>query len=297
MRWLLLASLAVFLILPASASAGLPATETDGTGTAELTWLYAHWPASIGEAQRAPIPMDEIYPDEEPDLSEGPGLPATSLTGQVPQFTYQLTDFFGNVGPMGTLHMDTGQPAVLRFYMSADQTPWPSAAGAPPEDLDHGVAPRVTVQARLLTTQTLVGHGSLTQDLVSLPEELGQGVHTFEVPITLEANQVPARSGLRVEISIHQVDQAGVRATQPLYNVHTGEQHPTGLALPLMNPEGLLLEDGARDEPLAVQAVRDPGGLDDEDRELVRMGASGTLGAALATAMVSLVQLGRRFLG
>lgn len=204
--------------------------------------LFAHWPGSVSQGLDEPIAMDEVFPVQEPDLSEGPATPGATAAGTEHTWTYRLTDFYGRTGPIGDLRLDTATPALFHFYLSADQTPWPSPAGPPPKDIDHGAAPNVTVEVTLLHQNQTVGHGAQTQDLVNLPEPLGGSVHHYAVPVPHDLARIPAGSGLDVQITLHQADTSGQHVMQPLYNVHTGEPYPTGLALPIQNPDALFFD-------------------------------------------------------
>lgn len=242
----LLALALLSLLVPAGAC------EQRITDEEGLVPLYVHWQGSVPGAIGTELPMDELYPHGEPDLSEGPVTPGTTLTGDLPRFTFALSDWFGRQGPMGTLLLDPARDAELSIFLSADQTAWPSPAGPPPQDVDYGVVPRVTVEVLLRGAEGPVGHGALTQDLFSLPDPAGVVVHEVTVPVALERFDVQAGSGLWTEVTLYQLDAAGNRVVQNLFNVHTGEAYPTTLRLPALNPLAIYLEDHLLedDEPL-----------------------------------------------
>lgn len=241
MRLALCLLLATLLIPVGAAEEGV---HVDDAGR---VMLYAHWPASVAQGMAEPIPMDELPPIQEPDLSEGPATPGSSTAGTEHTWTYRLMDFYGRIGPIGELRLDTSTPALFHFYLSADQTPWPSPAGPPPEDIDQGIAPNVTVEVTLIHQNQTVGHGAQTQDLVNLPDPVGGGIHHFAVSVPHDLPRIPVGTGLDVQITVHQAETSGQRTMQPLYNVHTGEPYPTGLALPIENPDGLFYDPDATD--------------------------------------------------
>lgn len=230
------------LLLPVGAAE--EAVHVDDEGR---VMLYAHWPGSVAQGMAEPIPMDEIPPIQEPDLSEGPATPGSSTAGTEHTWTYRLTDFYGRLGPIGDLRLDTSTPALFHFYLSADQTPWPSPAGDPPQEIDHGVAPNVTVEVALIHQNQTVGHGAQTHDLVNLPDPIGGEVRHVAVPLPHDLASIPSGTGLDVQITVHQSEAAGQRTMQPLYNLHTGEAYPTGLALPIENPDALFFDQDASD--------------------------------------------------
>ncbi len=245
--WLLLAT----LLIPVAGAEG--AIDVDDEGR---VLLYAHWPASVAEGMAGPIIMDEVFPVEEPDLSEGPATPGASAAGTEHTWTYRLHDFYGRIGPIGDLRLDTAVPAMFHFYLSADQTPWPSPAGPAPKEVDHGVVPNVTVEVRLAHQNRTVGTGAQTHDLVNLPDPVGGTIQHYAIPVPHDLARIPSGSGLDVQITVRQAQAGGQDAMQPLYNVHTGEAYPTGLALPIENP-GALLFDGESSSSLDVAKARE----------------------------------------
>lgn len=243
--------------------------------------LFAHWPANIAEAMEAPIVLTPLYPDGEPDLSQGPALPGVERAGTLPQFTYTLINPDGSPGPFGDVALDTQRPAVLTFFLSADETPWPTAAGEPPVDADYGVVPTVTVSAELRFGERVVAQADETHDLVSLPDPIGAQIQAYILAFDVPEDVLRAGQGLHVDIAIHQVTAEQDRVMQPGFNVHTGQDHPTGLVLPLVVDERL---DEDRD---GISALA----FDEMDPETKRSVALGTLIAALAIAAASLVKI------
>lgn len=195
--------------------------------------LWAHWPSDLGTAMEAPIPVTTMPPAGEPDLSAGPATPGASATGTVPTFTYRLINPNGTDGPFGDVALDPSRPVIVDFYLSADETPWPAAAGGPPEDVDAGVVPEMTVEATLRIGDETVAKDAQTQLLVTAPEPAGAPAQRYVFELPFERSTLEKGEGLFVDFEIYQVDEAGHTVTQPGFNVHTGDTYPTHVRLPV----------------------------------------------------------------
>lgn len=281
MRWL---PLALVSVLVASAMAAPTAA---GQADEATIPLYAHWPESLSEAMAAPIPLTTLYPLGEPDLSAGPALPGSSTAETMPTFTYRLVNPNGTDGPYGDVALDADRPVVVDFYLSADQAPWPATAGEPPEDLDAGVAPEVTLAATLRIGETTVAEAEQTQTLVSGPEPAAQPVQRYVLKLPFEQATLERGEGLFVDLTVKQVDAGGEQAIQPGFNVHTGEDHPTHVQIPI--PPGETLTRGA---PADADDGFDLASVSAQTRE-ARTVAVGVLIAATLVAAIAGVRLVR----
>lgn len=266
---------------------GDPNHPTDG-----LVPLYAHWQGPVAASFGGTVVLDERFPESEPDLSEGPLAPGATSADTLPHFTYALTTWFGDQGPLGTLHVDPSRPAVLTLFVSADQTAWPSIAGSPPVDVDAGVAPKLTVEVTLAIGDEHQATRALTKDLVSLPGV--ETVHRYDVVLPLARTTIEPGEGLFADVTLYQLDANGERVVQNLFNLHTGEAHPTGLALPLVDDRGLYLPDDVGG-PTLVDDLVEASGVDEADPEAVRTTAAAAFGAAIGGAALSGVQLVRQW--
>lgn len=222
-RWFLLA------LLVATAPAIPTAAQTPSGSTIPL---YAHWPSDLATAMEEPIPLTPLTPTGEEDLSAGPATPGSSTAGTVASFTYTMVNPDGSAGPWGNVSLDPSRPVELVVYLSADQTAWPSTAGDPPRDVDHGVAPRIAVDAVLVMGGERVSRDRVTHDLVSAPAPVGTPVQAYHLELPFDRKVLERGAGLEVTFAIRQVSVEGEQATQPFWNVHTGETYPTGVAVP-----------------------------------------------------------------
>lgn len=279
MRWLLLAVLPGLLVPALAAPAAL------GQADAATIPLYAHWPESLSTAMEQPIPMTTLYPAGEPDLSAGPLTPGSSTADTLPTFTYRLINPNGTDGPYGDVALDPSRPLLVDFYLSADDTPWPAAVGDPPEDVDAGVAPEITLNATLRIGGQTVSSSEQTQTLVSAPDPIAQPVQRYVVELPLDHAELERGEGLYVDLVIEQVDEAGERAVQPGFNVHTGEDYPTHVELPVEPSERL-----SRGAPTDTDDGFDVSGYTAETRD-ARVVAVGVLIAATLVAAVAGVRL------
>lgn len=224
LRGLLFATVAALLVVGPTAGAA-------ASSGASIV-LFAHWPSDYATATEEPIPLNTLGPVGEPDLSSGPAEPGASAAGTMPIFTYVLVNPDGSRGPVGDVDLDPSRPVLLDVYLSADQTPWPAAAGEPPHDADYGVAPRVTVEATLRIGGEAVSTATQTHDLVSTPEQVENPVQPYLLELPFEQAVLERGEGLAVEFTVRQADVQGEEAMQPLWNVHTGQEYPTGIELP-----------------------------------------------------------------
>lgn len=263
--------LATLALVPSAA--GLPAA---GGPAVEL---YAQWPSDFATAVEEPIALTPLAPLGDPDLSSGPATPGSRTAGTQVTFTYRLVTPNGSAGPSGDVRLDPSRPVRVDLYLSADQTAWPAAAGPPPEDVDYGVAPQVTVEATLHVAGDVVATDARTQHLVTAPEPVGTPVHRYVLELPVDEPVLREGAGLTIELAVHQIDRHGEQAHQPLWNVHTGERFPSGVTIPT-DP---VQRPPTQDEGLSTASL---GGAETREARTVAVGVlvAATAVAALAGA-------------
>lgn len=266
-HWLLLAA----LLLLAGTAASQPIGEPDKID------LFADWPEDIEEAMEAPIPVTPIYPHGESDLHEGPLLPGSSTLDSVPSFTYAVVNPDGSRGPAGDLEVDPDEPVDLFVYLSADQVDPVAESEQAPVDPALGAAPEVTVEASLHVGDERVSQDEATRTLVSANPPVEEPVTMYALELPLDRSLIAQGEGVHVEFSIHQINE-GETLTQPRVKIHTGENYPTGLAIPI--------DRASQDETLQQGGPLDLDQLE-EDPQTVRTVATIALVGSLALAAMA----------
>lgn len=232
--------------------------------------LVPDWPDSMDEARSQPIRLLP-GPPMRAEASHAPAAPGSSTAGTAHAFHLTLENPDGSKGPAGAIALDPARPIVLDVYLSAG----PSDDDVPEDTATHpgpGLAPRLTVEATLAIANETIGPANATATLVSAPTE--DTVTRYRLTFEPDTARLDAGAGLDVDLSIYQAESAGERVTQPQWRIHTGNQHPTGLSLPL-DPVQPWQDEGVS---LSLQ------GTDEVDRDSVRTGAYGALVAAVAAA-------------
>lgn len=239
---------------------------------AEELRLVPEWPESFQDARSERIRLLPGPPIEE-QARHGPLVPGASSTGTSHSFQWYLENPDGSPGPAGDLELAEAQPILVDVYLSAGAASGPLGSGLP-ADPPAGAAPNVTVEATLEIGEATYGPERTTHTLVSTPlEEVGDNVTRYELVFEPEESTVPAGAGLGLDVAVYQANASGERATQPLWRIHTGSQHPTGLSLPLDDTEE------SSGSPLSLQAADD-----EASTETVQAGAYATLVASLTAA-------------
>lgn len=239
-----------------------------GAADGDTLRLVPEWPASFEEARREPMRLMPGPPLAEEATHTAP-MPGTSEAGQH-SFTWTLENPDGTRGPAGSLPLAADEPVRLDVYVSAGP-PDPQPAAQPPAGTDAGLAPSLTVEANLTMAGRTLEAEPVTHTIVNPPGE--EHVQRYGFSVDHDLAKLEPGDGLRVEVTVHQVDEAQAQATQPAWRIHTGSQHPTGLDLPL--------EPGETDPEtaLGLQTVDQPATPD-----RVRQGAYAALAASVLAA-------------
>lgn len=244
-----------------------------GAAAQEGLLLTPDWPASFDEARSQPVPLLPGPPVKEGERTQDPLAPGLSAAGTEATFELALLNPDGSTGPVGPLDLDPTRAVVFDLFLGADATYEPTRG---PDELheDHGAAPRMTVQATLRLADETVGPIEATADLVSTPAE--DDVTRYRFTYDIEAEILPAGAGMDVTFSVYQADRSGQRVTQPLWNIHTDQAHPTGVQLPL--------EDAGEGSQLSLQSTpTSPGGPSNATGAYIALvgGTATALGAAV----------------
>jgi hypothetical protein len=253
--------------------------------------LYAHMQMSWGIGQLNVFAPD---PDHEQDSTSPFFLPTVSCEAFVScgygsqgiqmEFCPGGIEFYANFwrlqchdGTTGVpLHLGA-DPIVFYAYVSAkfgpDVLPSPVRVGVVPV-LDLAAVIRDEVAGRPIGGALASSEpGSARLNVVSLPTD----VAVFEVPIELVPavdEWPPQTSSMKrmLRISLQQVDEAGVKASQADWRFHIGHQFAPRLILPVESPVALETEFLLRNKSLYVRALANsPFGAYDVDGNSFRI--------------------------
>lgn len=260
MRLVLLVGLAVTIALVPTVSSA---------PSDEMT-LVPEWPEDFQQARSEPIRLLPGPPLRE-EASRAPLVPGSTTAGTSHSFDLVLENPDGSTGPAGDLALDPSRATVLDVYVSAGPTDDGLPADTPLED-GPGVAPSLTLEARLTVDGTTTPTQQLTQTVVATPE--ADTVARYRFTFDHGQQTLPAGGGLSVDLSVHQVNRSGEQVTQPQWRIHTDTSHPTGLTVPLAADQS----SAGAGASLSLQ------GADEMPRETVRTGAYAALAAALLAA-------------
>lgn len=230
--------------------------------------LVPEWPSSFDEARREPVRLLPGPPLEDRAYHTATA-PGTSEAGEH-EFTWTLENPDGTRGPAGPIPLAAGQPARVDVYLSAGP-PDGRPVVQTPALADAGAAAELTVEAELTIAGETIPADPITHTIVNTPGDDGVQRYAFSFPH--DQVQLDRGEGLSVDVSLHQVDENGTRATQPAWRIHTGAQHPSGISLPV--------EDRQRgtQAALGLQATDEPSSPD-----RVQQGAYAALAASVLAA-------------
>lgn len=235
--------------------------------------LVPEWPDSFGEARREPIRLLPGPPLAERQVHTALE-PGSRSAGTSHTFHWQLQNPDGSSGPVGDLSLAADEPVVVDVYLSAG--PPQVAPGPDLSDAQAGAAPQLTVEAALTIAGETHEPKQGSHTIVTTPGS--DDVERYRFTFDPATERLGAGEGLAVDLSIHQVEAGGDRFTQPLWRIHTGTQHPSGLTLPL---------EPTADGDEGHFQLQDTG---DISQQSVRQGAY----AALAASVLAIAWAARR---
>jgi hypothetical protein len=202
-----------------------PAAGAAGHDTLQLV---PDWPDSFDQARREPIPLLPGPPVRE-RVTHAALEPGSRTAGTSHTFHWSLQNPDGTIGPAGPLFVDTSRQAVLEVHLSAGPPEAPGQEKALPTDA--GAAPHLTVDPAVTVAGETLDPEPVTKTLVNPPG--GDRVHRYAWQLGLETTKIPQGAGLSVDLAVHQVSLQDEQTTQPMWRIHTGSQHPSGLTLGL----------------------------------------------------------------
>lgn len=235
--------------------------------------LVPDWPSSFGEARREPIRLLPGPPLAE-EATHTAAEPGSRNAGTSHAFHWQLQNPDSSPGPAGPLPLADGEPVLVDVYLSAG--PPRQDPGPDPTVAEAGLAPQISVEAALTIAGETHEPQEATHTIVNTPAD--EHVQRYRFAFDIATERLDAGEGLAVDLSVHQLEPGDETLTQPLWRIHTGANHPSGVQLPLNpSPDG----DG---EPLQLQQIGDP------SRQSIRQGAY----VALAASVLAIAWAARR---
>jgi hypothetical protein len=208
------------------------------------------WPDRFEDARSQPLPLVVGTPAGEDDRSYGPKAPGSASSGTQASITYAIQTPEGDPGPVGLIDLDPSKPVVLDVYLSADATPEPTGLEPAPVSNSQGVAPELTVHAELAVDGTVTDEAEQTETLVSAPGT--DRVTHYRFDLHHDREILEPGTSFEVRYKVSQAAPDGEAAHQPLWNVHTGGGHPSGLTLPAE------VSIDPVTEPVTTDSLREP---------------------------------------
>ena len=188
------------------------------------------------------FPLSTAFPTGQADVDDPTGVPLA--------FTPSIWSFGLSTPTVATLHLAPQSPVVVNFFASL----WPESAG--------GDVP-VTLVAVLNAGPLLVAEGTQTQNLQAT------GVTEFNLSMAPQTDQIPAYSEITLTLSWYVAYNGTVLGT-PFAGgvaVHSGQQYPLAVVLPLLNPvdmSSFVVVPATPSSPLTVsEMIRSPFGAYD----------------------------------
>lgn len=173
--------------------------------------LYAQHVASIAKAGGTSFPLTTVFPEGQSDFDSFYLVPVLGVSS----WTFTL-----NQSTLDSLYFSQTNLSYVHFFISLESLTSTQTVGLVP----------VTVTVSVTAGPTLLGEASQTNNLSPTG-----GVVEYNLSFLPQAYTIPANTYITMKISWYTVQAAGESVSYAVV-LHSGQNYPISLSLPLYNP-------------------------------------------------------------